>query len=234
MQFELLNELGLDVTRKAQTRLENFEKVFKIYNSHTNLISKNDVENFFEKHIYDSLAMNLFFEKYAIEKFKMLDIGTGGGFPSIPLAIFYDKCDILAIDSIAKKIGFVELAQKELMLEHLTPACRRAEELKFSDKESFDIVTSRAVAQIRVLLEYSVPYLRVGGYFVAYKSLSADKEIEDAANALKVLGAEFVEKIEYKLPGLDEHTRQLVVFKKIAKTPSLYPRKSGNPKKSPL
>lgn len=234
MQFELLNQLGLEVTRSAQTRLENFIKVFGIYNTHTNLVSKKDEEHLFVKHIYDSLAINLFLQKYGIEKFTMLDIGTGGGFPAIPVAIFYDKCDILAIDSIAKKIGFVELAKKELLLEHLVPACRRAEELKFSDKGSFDIAVSRAVAPLRVLLEYAVPYLKTGGFFIAYKSLGADKEIEDAKNALNILKAEFVEKIEYKLPGMEEHNRQLIIIKKNGKTPSMYPRKSGCPKKTPL
>ena len=234
MQFELLSQLGLGLTRSAQTRLENFVKVFNIYNSHTNLVSKKDEEHFFVKHIYDSLAINLFLQKYGFEKFKMLDIGTGGGFPAIPISIFYDECDILAIDSIAKKIGFVELAKKELMLEHLVPACRRAEELKYTDKGSFDIAVSRAVAPLRVLLEYSVPYLKIGGYFVAYKSLSADRELEEAQNALATLRAEFVEKIDYKLPGLEGYSRQLVIIKKNDKTPSIFPRKSGAPKKLPL
>lgn len=234
MQFDKLEQLGLNVTRGAQTKLNDFVMVFKSYNSHTNLVSKNDEKNLFEKHIYDSLAINLFLKKYDIKEFKMLDIGTGGGFPSIPVAVFYPKSEILAIDSVSKKIGFVELAAKELQLEKLTPASKRVEDLNASDKESFDIVTSRAVAQLNTLAEYAIPYLKVGGYFVAYKSQNSDVEIENAQNALKVLNAKVVDKIEYNLPDMEDHNRQLIIIQKTGKTPFLYPRKSGNAKKSPL
>lgn len=234
MQFNLLEQLGLNTTKGIETKLNDFVKVFKSYNSHTNLISKNDEENLFEKHIYDSLAINLFLKKNGISQFKMLDIGTGGGFPSIPVAVFFDKADILAIDSISKKIGFVELAAKELMLTKLIPASKRAEDLNESDKGSFDIVTSRAVAQLNTLLEYSIPYLKIGGYFVAYKSINCDTEIENAANALKILGAELAENIVYTLPTKEKHKRQLIIIKKTGSTPPQYPRKSGNAKKCPL
>lgn len=234
MKTELLEKLGLNVTKTAQTRLDDFLMVFKSYNSHTNLVSRHDMEFFFEKHIYDSLAINLFFQKYGLEKFNMLDIGTGGGFPAVPVAIFYDFCPILAIDSVSKKIGFVEIAQKLLQLENLTPASKRAEDLRPEDKESFDVVTSRAVAQLNTLLEYAIPYLKVGGYFVAYKAQTAEEEIQKSQNALKVLNAEVVDIIEYSLPNLENHTRRLVIIKKTGKTPAHYPRKSGNAKKNPL
>ena len=103
-----------------------------------------------------------------------------------------------------------------------------------SDKESFDIVTSRAVAQLNTLLEYGVPYLRVGGYFVAYKAQTAEQEIENAKRALEVLNAKVVDIIEYSLPNLEEHTRKLIIIQKTGKTPAQYPRKSGIAKKSPL
>ncbi len=234
MKTELLEQLGLNLTKTAQTRLNDFLMALKAYNSHTNLVSRHDEQFLFEKHIYDSLAINLFFKKYGLEKFRMLDIGTGGGFPAVPVAIFYDSCSILAIDSISKKIGFVEMVQKLLGLENLTPASKRAEDLLFSDKESFDVATSRAVAQLNTLLEYSVPYLKVGGYFVAYKAQTADVEIENAQNALKTLNAKVVDVIEYSLPNLEDHTRKLIIVKKTGKTPSKYPRKSGNAKKYPL
>lgn len=234
MKMELLEKLGLKVTKTAMTRLNDFLMVFKSYNVHTNLVSRNDEEHFFEKHIYDSLAINLFFQKYGLEKFSMLDIGTGGGFPSVPVAVFYDSCPILAIDSVSKKIGFVELAKKELQLENLTPASKRVEDLLPSDKESFDVVTSRAVAQLNTLLEYSVPYLKIGGYFVAYKAQTAEEEIQKSENALKILNAKVVDVIEYSLPNLEEHTRKLIVIQKTGKTPIKYPRKSPNAKKYPL
>ena len=234
MKTELLEQLGLNITKTAQTRLNDFLMVFKSYNAHTNLVSRHDEEFFFEKHIYDSLAINLFFQKYGLEKFRMLDVGTGGGFPSVPVAIFYDSCPILAIDSVSKKIGFVELAQKLLQLENLTPASKRVEDLRPEDKESFDIVTSRAVAQLNTLLEYAIPYLKVGGYFVAYKAQTADEEIQKSENALKILNAKVVDIIEYSLPNLEDYTRKLIIIKKTGKTPPHYPRKSGNAKKNPL
>ena len=214
MKTELLEQLGLNLTKTAQTRLNDFLMALKAYNSHTNLVSRHDEQFLFEKHIYDSLAINLFFKKYGLEKFRMLDIGTGGGFPAVPVAIFYDSCSILAIDSISKKIGFVEMVQKLLGLENLTPASKRAEDLLFSDKESFDVATSRAVAQLNTLLEYSVPYLKVGGYFVAYKSLKVNEELEEAQQILKKSRLKLEEIIEYDLPLEENYSRNLVILKK--------------------
>lgn len=231
----LAKNLNISVTKQLNEKFENFSQLFKIYNSHTNLISKNDEKHLFEKHIYDSLALNLFLEKYhQNENSTILDIGTGGGFPSIPLAIYYKDLSITPLDSIAKKIGFIELIQKELRLENLTPICKRVEELATTYKSSFDIVTSRAVASLNTLLEYTIPYVKVGGYFVAYKSKNADEEIANAQNAFETLNAKLIDRIEYKLPLNEYHFRELLIIKKIAPTPKAYPRKSGQAKKNPL
>lgn len=234
MQFEKLETiLNLNCKIKHQTKLNDFETIFKIYNSHTNLVSKNDEKFLFEKHIFDSLAINLFLQKYKIDpKFKMLDIGTGGGFPSIPAAIFYENAEIFPIDSIAKKIGFVEMAKKELQLNNLFPVCGRVE--NFEDKESFDIAVSRAVAPLNIILEYAIPFLKINGYFVAYKSKNSREEIEQAKNALSILNAELVEIIGYSLPLEKNFTRELVVIKKTGQTNNKYPRKTQTIKKLPL
>ncbi len=234
--IEILEKnLNITITKQVNEIFENFSQLFKIYNTHTNLISKNDEKNLFEKHIYDSLALNLFLEKYQQqENTTILDIGTGGGFPSIPLAIYYKDLKITPLDSIAKKIGFVELVQKELRLENLTPICKRVEDLPTTYKESFDIVTSRAVASLNTLLEYTIPYLKVGGYFVAYKSKNVDEEIKMAQNAFEKLNAQIVDRIEYKLPLEEDYFRELLIIKKFQATPKIYPRKSGQAKKNPL
>ncbi len=234
--FETIEKnLGLKIDKQTQERLENFEQLFKVYNSHTNLVSKNDEKNLFEKHIYDSLCLSLFFKKYSLnEKTKLMDIGTGGGFPSIPLSIFYKETEIFPVDSIAKKIGFIELIEKELRLENLHPTCKRAEDLPKEMRATFDVVTCRAVAPLNTLLEYAIPFLKTGGHFVAFKSKTAKEEIDAAENALKVLNSEIVDRIPYELPHEEDFTREFIVIKKLKKTPSLYPRKSGLARKNPL
>ena len=239
MQIEkketLEKDFDISISKTNEQQIDTFEQLFKIYNNHTNLISKNDEIHLFEKHIYDSLSFLLFKNRYITsENTKLLDIGTGGGFPSIPIAITCENIDIYPIDSIAKKIGFIELIQKELRLQNLHPICKRVEDLELKQKASFDIVTSRAVAPLNTLLEYAIPFLKQNGYFIAYKSKNADEEMQNAQNALTVLKAEIVDRIEYKLPKLEEYKRELIIIKKIGKTPSLYPRKSGQAKKNPI
>ncbi len=235
-QIELTEKLlDRNLTKQELLQFCDYEKLFKFYNAHTNLISKNDENVFFEKHIYDSLCLSVFFNKYRIpENIKLLDVGTGGGFPSVPLSIVYPEMQIYPVDSVAKKIGFIELVQKELRLENLHPLCKRVEDLNRDFKNSFDVVTSRAVAALNVLLEYTVPFAKTGGYFAAYKSKNAAQEIAQAANASDVLKCEFLESISYNLPLEQDYTRELLIFKKNRNTSKDYPRKSGQAKKNPL
>ncbi len=235
MKIETIkNEFGIDINDSDKNRLEKFIELFQAYNAHTNLMSKNDLNVIYEKHIFDSLAIGKFFNQKKIEKIKLLDIGTGGGFPSIPISIVYPHIKVYAVDSIKKKISFIESAKSELDLNNLCPICARVEDLNIVMKESFDIVTSRAVADLNVILEYAVPYLKVGGYFIAYKSKIADIELSNAKRAFEVLGAEFDTKIEYNLPLTEHHQRVLIIIKKIKKTPLIYPRENGLAKKNPL
>ena len=237
MEFEKIEStLHLDCRVKERTKLNEFISVFKIYNSHTNLVSKNDENVLFEKHIFDSLAINLFLEKYNLknEKLSLLDIGSGGGFPAIPIAVFFKNFEIYPIDSIAKKIGFIELAKKELMLENLHPLCLRVENLEKDKREFFDIAVSRAVAPLNIILEYAIPYVKQGGYFIAYKSKNSPDEIKNAKNALSILNCEITDTINYNLPLKEDHTRELIIIKKTDRTPDKYPRKTQTIKKSPL
>lgn len=228
--YENLTELNINLTEEKKELFNKYVSLFLDYNENVNLISKNDAKFLYEKHIFDSLALNLFFKNNT--KLKLLDIGTGGGFPSVPLSLAFESIKITAIDSINKKINFIKLAKNELGLDNLTPICARVEDLK--EKNSFDIVTSRAMADLREILEYAIPYVKVGGYFVAYKSIKAEEELENAKNALKTLNTVLVEKIEYKLPVEETGTRVLLVFKKVKDIPSSYPRKNGLVKKKPL
>ena len=234
--FELIEKLiQKELSKSIKENLINFEQLFKIYNSHTNLVSKNDEKNLFEKHIYDSLALGLFLKEFDIKDgAKILDIGTGGGFPSLPLSIVFPELQVFPLDSIAKKIGFIELVQKELRLENIHPLCKRVEDLPADYKQSFDVVTSRAVASLNVLLEYAIPFLKTGGFFSAYKSINADEEIKNAKNALNRLYCTVEQRIKYDLPAVGQHSRELLIIQKHKNTPAMYPRKSGLAKKNPL
>lgn len=187
-------------------------KVFLEQNSKLNLISKNDEKFLWEKHIFDSLSLSKFFEKYSIipENKTLLDFGTGGGFPSVPLAIKYPKLQVTALDSIRKKINAVTEIKNALEITNLTPICERVENIH----PKFDFVTSRAVAAMEKLIPYAIPRLKNNGYFITYKSVKVQEELEKADNILKKYKAKVIDIITYDLPLSENHTRNLVVIQK--------------------
>lgn len=183
---------------------------FLVENAKVNLISKNDEKFLWEKHIFDSLAIEKFFNKYGLRK-SLLDIGTGGGFPSVPIAIAYPEIEVYALDSIRKKLNAIDNIKSVLDLKNLHTICERAE--KLTDK--YELVTSRAVASMKILAQYASSLLKSGGYFVAYKSLKAEDEIQEALPVLRKCRLEVEDLIEYKLPLEENYVRNLVVIKKI-------------------
>lgn len=194
-----------------KTKYEEYMKIFLEENSKVNLISKNDEKYLWEKHVFDSLAIENFFEKFDTSKIKtILDIGTGGGFPSIPIAITYPHLKITALDSIAKKIRAVQTIKDKLNIENLEPICTRVENLD----AKFDMITSRAVSSLKNICEYALPKLKKGGYFVAYKSRKTPQEIEEANSILKKYNSKIVDIIEYSLPLEENHERNLIVILK--------------------
>ena len=195
---------------KDRKFFKNYITVFLEQNSKLNLISKNDEKFLWEKHIFDSLSIDKFFEKYGRNYKTMLDIGTGGGFPAVPAAIAYPEIDVYALDSIRKKINAIENIKSELKLKNLYTICDRAENLK----EKFDIITSRAVAPLKVITGYAAPLLNDEGYFIAYKSRRSDEEIKEAEPVLKKLSVKIADVIEYNLPLEENFTRNLIILKK--------------------
>ena len=189
-----------------------FSECFLKQNSILNLISKNEEKYLYEKHIYDSLSIQLFFEKYNYKPETLLDIGTGGGFPAVPIAIEYPEIQVTALDSIRKKILAIENIKSELNISNLTPLCARAENIKGT---SFDVITSRAVATVDKLVEYVSPLIKKDGYFVAYKSKRAMDEINDAKDILKKNHLQFIEALNYTLPLDETYERKLLIFKSI-------------------
>ena len=195
---------------KDRNFFADYINVFLAQNSKVNLISKNDEKFLWEKHIFDSLSIENFFEKYGQDFKTMLDIGTGGGFPAVPVAITYPEIEVYALDSIKKKINAIETIKSELDIKNLHTICDRAENIK----EKFDIITSRAVASLKVIAGYAAPLLKRDGYFIAYKSRKSDEEINDAAETLKNLHLKITDIMEYDLPLEENFTRNLIILKK--------------------
>jgi len=189
---------------------EKYIQAFLTQNSKLNLISKNDEKFLWEKHILDSLAIEKFLHNHNVAGKKLLDIGTGGGFPAVPVALRYPELQVYALDSIRKKINAIETIKSELNIENLNTICERAENLT----EKFDIITSRAVAPLKVIAGYALPLLKKDGYFIAYKSKKVNEEIEDAKQILRKYQAKIIDVIEYELPLTESHTRNLTVVAK--------------------
>lgn len=196
---------------KIAKSFEEYKKCFLEENSKVNLLSKNEEKFLFEKHIYDSLAIKLLFEKYNIFPKNLLDIGCGGGFPCVPIAIEFPEIKVVGIDSIQKKITAIENIKTKLHIDNLTTICNRVENIK---EKNFDIITSRAVAELGKISNYALPILKNGGYFVAYKSKKVQEEISSAMTILKTYNAEIIDIIEYTLPLEEIYQRNLVIIRK--------------------
>lgn len=191
---------------------EEYINIFLEENSKLNLISRNDEKFLYEKHIYDSLAIKLFFDKYGNNFQSILDIGCGGGFPCVPIAIEYPDIEITGIDSIQKKIASIERIKAKLNLRNLNLICDRAENIK---NLKYDLILSRAVADLAKITAYAAPLLKKNGYFLAYKSKKADVEIAEAENNIKKFGMKIIDTIEYTLPTEDTYLRKLICLQKL-------------------
>lgn len=218
------------LTEEKEKKLAKFCALLKEYNEKFNLTSIKDDDEIYEKHFADSLKGEEFFFKNA----KVLEIGSGGGFPSVPLKIAREDLDFTLIEATGKKCTYLKTIGKELGFENFAVLNGRAEELgkKEEYREKFDIVTARAVAGLNVLCEYCLPFVKIGGIFVAYKG-EAEEEINKAENAIKVLGGK-IETVKDFILSEKSGRRNIIVIKKVSKTPSLYPRGNGKERKNPL
>ena len=198
---------------KINSDFTRYTEIFLEENSKCNLISKKDEQFLYEKHIYDSLGIKLFFEKYKINSANILDIGCGGGFPCVPLAIEFPEMKITGIDSIGKKINSVQNIKNELGIKNLDLICDRVENIK---NKKYDIIISRAVADLAKISSYALPLVKNGGFFVAYKSRKASEEIKSAQTTIKNLNSEIIDIIEYTLPMEEIYERNLICIKKLS------------------
>ena len=228
-----LADLGFPLTDRQKEQYERYFELLVEWNEKINLTAITEKDEVYLKHFYDSIAPILqgLIENQPI---RLLDIGAGAGFPSLPMKILFPELDVTIIDSLNKRINFLHLLAEELGLNGVHFHHGRAEDFA-QDKAfraQFDIVTARAVARMQVLSELTIPYLKVGGRLLALKASNAPEELEEAKNALNLLFSKVGDNLQYELPNGDP--RYITVVEKKKETPNKYPRKAGMPNKRPL
>lgn len=231
--YELLKQQQIELTDRQKQQFEHYFELLVEWNENINLTAITDKKEVYLKHFYDSIAPILqgWIENKSI---KLLDIGAGAGFPSLPMKILYPALDVTIIDSLNKRILFLNHLSDELGLEKVHFYHGRAEDFA-QDKDfraQFDIVTARAVARMQILAELTIPFLKVGGRLLAFKASNAPEELTEAKTALSLLFSKVEKNIHYQLPNGDP--RYITVVGKKKETPNKYPRKAGIPNKRPL
>lgn len=225
-------ETGINLTDIQLQKFQIYYNLLIETNKVMNLTSITEEKDVVLKHFIDSLAIKNYID---ISNGRVIDIGTGAGFPGIPLAIIYNDTQFTLMDSLNKRINFINTVMEECKLYNIETVHSRAEDLGHNNvyREKYDYCVSRAVAAIPVLLEYCIPFLKTGGKFISYKSEKAEEEISLSGNAQKKLGCRFDKLYSFDLPGTDI-SRKFVVFEKIKTTNRAYPRQAGKPKRSSL
>lgn len=234
--YDLLNEackkVNIEFDEIMYDKFLKYKNLLQEWNQKINLTAIIDDDGIFKKHFLDCIKI-FSFNEIAKAK-KVIDVGTGAGFPGIPMKIVKPELEIVLLDSLLKRVNFLNEVIKELKLEKITAIHGRAEDFAANAyRENFDIAVSRAVANLTVLSELCLPFVRPGGYFLAMKGPSVESEISDAKKAINVLGGELEKVVEVEIEDSDlKHN--LVVIRKIHKTPKQYPRKPGAAAKKPI
>ncbi|MBQ7942613.1 MAG: 16S rRNA (guanine(527)-N(7))-methyltransferase RsmG [Lachnospiraceae bacterium] len=228
-----LKELGLSLTDKQVEQLLQYYELLISWNEVMNLTAITEFEEVCVKHFIDSLSLCKAYD--CTKEVSVIDIGTGAGFPGIPLKIAFPNMKITLLDSLGKRVKFLNEVIAQLGLKDIEAIHGRAEDFAKPQmlRESFDLCVSRAVANLATLSEYCMPYVKVGGQFISYKSEKIVEEMKTAGKAIAVLGGEVIAQNEFTLPCSDIY-RNLFVIKKSKVTPKKYPRKAGLPSKEPI
>ena len=231
--YNLLAEQNLPLSDQQKKQFERYFELLVEWNEKINLTAITDKDEIYLKHFYDSIAPILQ-GLIPNETIKLLDIGAGAGFPSLPMKILYPQLDVTIIDSLNKRINFLQLLAQELDLDDVHFYHGRAEDFAQDKKfrAQYDFVTARAVARMQILSELTIPYLKVGGKLLALKASNAPEELLEAKNALNLLFSKVEDNLSYALPNGDP--RYITVVEKKKETPNKYPRKAGMPNKRPL
>lgn len=228
-----LAEKGISLSDRQLEQFELYYRMLVEWNEKMNLTSITEKKEVYLKHFYDSItaAFYIDFEKVTT----LCDVGAGAGFPSLPVKICFPHLHVTIVDSLNKRITFLETLSDALQLEHTTFVHDRAETFgqRKDVRESFDLVTARAVARLSVLSELCLPLAKKNGIFAALKAAAADEELKAGQKAIKVLGGELEQVHSFTLP-VEESERNIMLIRKVKSTPKKYPRKPGTPNKSPI
>ena len=228
-----LEKLNIHLNEKQVYQFMKYYAMLIETNKVMNLTAITDFDEVIDKHFVDSLAL---IQAIDLNKeLKVIDVGTGAGFPGIPLKIAFPELDILLLDSLNKRIHFLDQVISELGLENIQTIHGRAEDFGKNPlyREKFDLCVSRAVANLSTLSEYCVPFVKVDGYFISYKSGKVQEELDASRHAVDILGGKVEKCLNYALADTDME-RSLVVIHKLKPTKKAYPRKAGKPSKEPL
>ena len=225
-----LKKINIEINDTQLNQLKKYYELLVEYNKVMNLTGITEEEQVYLKHFYDSLTLTKVIDPTKEET--LCDVGTGAGFPGLVIKILFPNLKVTLVDSLNKRIDFLKTVIKELSLKEIEAIHARAEEFAQTNREKYDIVTSRAVAPLNILLEYNIPLLKENKYFIAYKG-NISQEIIDSEHALKELNAK-VEKIEEFLLPIEQSNKTIILIKKEKKTNKKYPRKNAEIKKKPL
>lgn len=228
-----LSELEITLSERQILQFLQYYELLKEWNQKVNLTAITEYSEVIKKHFVDSLTLIRAYD--VSQQISVIDVGTGGGFPGLALKIAFPWMKITLLDSLRKRVDFLDYVIADLHLEEIETIHGRAEDYakKMDYRENFDLAVSRAVAKLSILSEYCLPFVRLGGCFVSYKSEKVSEEIQSAKRALSILGGHMEKQIDFMLPNSDIY-RNLVVIGKKNSTPGKYPRKAGMPGKEPL
>lgn len=228
-----LSELNICLSDEQKSQFIKYYEMLVEKNKVMNLTAITEFDEVIEKHFLDSLALSTIMDLH--QSLYVLDLGTGAGFPGIPLKIAFPELNIVLMDSLQKRVKFLQEVIDELGLTDIQAIHGRAEETGRNKlyREQFDLCVSRAVANITTLSEYCLPFVKEGGRFISYKSSSIDEELEEGKKGIFLLGGKVSDLHKFQLPDSDLQ-RSFVVIDKVKKTPKAYPRKAGTPSKDPL
>ncbi|WP_125606401.1 16S rRNA (guanine(527)-N(7))-methyltransferase RsmG [Lapidilactobacillus bayanensis] len=231
-----LAEQGINLTEQQMRQFADYYQLLVETNKNVNLTAITEKNDVYLKHFYDSLTLVLAFPQLRTESLSLLDVGAGAGFPSIPIKIAFPQLQVSIVDSLNKRIKFLEELATTLSLENVAFYHQRAEDFgskRSPYRQSYDVVTARAVANLPVLAELCLPLVKKGGYFIAMKGSKGLTELDVADHALHVLGGKLEQAVSLALPITDDQ-RAIIVVKKTKETPKTYPRKPGTISKAPL
>lgn len=228
-----MKAINIDIDMKVADSFELYKEILLEWNDKINLTAIKDEKEIYLKHFVDSATC--ISTGYIKENDNIIDVGTGAGFPGLPIKLINNSIQLTLLDSLNKRISYLREVVEKLLLKDVELLHSRAEDAGSNGRyrEKFDVVLSRAVASMSILCEYCLPFAKVGGYFICQKGPKYIEELAEAENAIRVLGGEIKEVKTYKLPDSDI-THYVIIIQKVINTPTKYPRKAGKPSADPI